>query len=155
MLPEEQARVYYCTTEQLLFLSRVCCEIQTTVAYLTTRVKQPNEDDWGKLKHVLKYFNSTRLLHLTLLLSPSQITTGMWMLLTKHMTTVRGTQAVFLRLEKMPPQVLPTNRRYPPKAHPKEKLFPNMTNQVMYSGHTNISKLKNMLLPPMSCFKTT
>jgi hypothetical protein len=45
MLPEEQARAYYHTTVQLLFQTHVCCGIQTTVANLTTRVKQPNEDD--------------------------------------------------------------------------------------------------------------
>ena len=50
ILPKEQARVYHHTTAQLLFLSRVCCDIQTTVVFLTTRVKLPNEDDWGKLK---------------------------------------------------------------------------------------------------------
>jgi hypothetical protein len=31
-----------------------------------TRVKQPNEDDWGKLKRVLPYLHSTRSLKLTL-----------------------------------------------------------------------------------------
>jgi hypothetical protein len=66
MLPEEQARAYYHRTAQLLFLSRVHCNIQATVAYLTTPVKQPDKDDWGKLKCVLKYLNSTRLLCLTL-----------------------------------------------------------------------------------------
>jgi hypothetical protein len=49
-----------------LFLSRVRCNIQTTVAFLTTRVKQPDEDDWGKLKRVLKYLHSTLSLPLTL-----------------------------------------------------------------------------------------
>jgi hypothetical protein len=35
-LPDEQARAYHHTTAQLLFLSWVCCDIQTTVAILTT-----------------------------------------------------------------------------------------------------------------------
>jgi hypothetical protein len=65
-LPKEQARAFHHTTAQLLFLSRVCCDIQTTVAFLTTRVKQLDDDDWGKLKRVLKYLNSTRFLRLTL-----------------------------------------------------------------------------------------
>jgi len=47
-------------------LSRVCRDIQITVAFLTTCVKQPDNDDWGKLKRVLKYLNSTRFLRLTL-----------------------------------------------------------------------------------------
>jgi hypothetical protein len=66
MLPEEQVRAYYHMTMQLLFLSCVHCEIQTTVAYLTTRVKQPDKDDWGELKCVLKYINLTHVLHLAL-----------------------------------------------------------------------------------------
>jgi len=49
-LSEEQARVFHHTTAQLLFLSRVRRDIQTTVAFLTTRVKRPDNDDWGKLR---------------------------------------------------------------------------------------------------------
>ncbi len=49
-LPEEQAHSFHHTTAQLLFLSRVQRDIQPTIAFLTTRVKQPDEDDWGKLK---------------------------------------------------------------------------------------------------------
>ena len=41
-------------------------DIQTAVAFLTTRVKSPDEDDWGKLKRVLKYLNGTRYLKLQL-----------------------------------------------------------------------------------------
>jgi len=33
---------------------------------LTTRVKNPDEDDWGKLKRVLKYLNGTKYLKLKL-----------------------------------------------------------------------------------------
>jgi len=66
-LPEEQAIMFHHVTAQLLFAStRVRRDIQTTVAFLTTRVKQPGEDVWGKLKRVLKYLNATRHLHLTL-----------------------------------------------------------------------------------------
>ena len=66
-LPEEQALQFHHVTAQLLYASmRVRRDIQTTVAFLTTRVKSPGEDDWGKLKRVLKYLNGTRKLHLTL-----------------------------------------------------------------------------------------
>jgi hypothetical protein len=43
-------------------------DIQTAVAFFifTTRVKSPDEDDWGKLKRVLKYLNGTRYLKLRL-----------------------------------------------------------------------------------------
>eukprot|EP00804_Cyclotella_cryptica_P023698 CCRYP_019315-RA/>CCRYP_019315-RA protein AED:0.52 eAED:0.52 QI:0/0/0/1/1/1/2/0/438 len=60
-LPEEQA------IAQLLFLSgRARWDIHTAVAFLTTRVKSPDEDDWGKVKRVLKYLNGTKDLGLTL-----------------------------------------------------------------------------------------
>jgi hypothetical protein len=65
-LSEEQARAFHHTTAQLLFLSRIRRDIQTTVAFLTTRVKRPDNDDWGKLQRVLKYLHSTRYLKLTL-----------------------------------------------------------------------------------------
>ena len=66
ILPEEQARAFHHTAAQLLFLSRARRDIQTTVAFLTTRVKHPDKDDWGKLKRVLKYLLTTRSLRLTL-----------------------------------------------------------------------------------------
>jgi hypothetical protein len=65
-LPKDQANAFHHTTAQLLFLSHVRRDIQTTVAFLTTRVKHPDNDNWGKLKRVLKYLNSTRFLRLTL-----------------------------------------------------------------------------------------
>ncbi len=36
------------------------------VAFLTTRVKSPDKDDWGKLKRALKYLNGTKYLKLKL-----------------------------------------------------------------------------------------
>jgi hypothetical protein len=66
LLPEQQAIAFHHTTAQLLFLSCTHHDIQTAVAFLTTRVKAPNEDDWGKLKRVLKYLNGTKSLKLYL-----------------------------------------------------------------------------------------
>ena len=52
---------------QLLFMATwVRRDIQTTVAFFTTRVKSPDEDDWGKLNWVLKYLNGTKYLKLRL-----------------------------------------------------------------------------------------
>ena len=34
------------------------------MSFLTTRVKKPDKDDWGKLKRALKYLNETRRLKL-------------------------------------------------------------------------------------------
>jgi hypothetical protein len=36
------------------------------VAFLTTRVIEPDKDDWGKLKRVLKYLNRMKYLKLKL-----------------------------------------------------------------------------------------
>ncbi len=40
--------------------------IQTALAFLTTRVKSPDEDNWGKLKQVLKYLNGMKYLKVNL-----------------------------------------------------------------------------------------
>jgi hypothetical protein len=83
-LPESQAVAYHHTTAQLLFLSRVRRDIQTAVAFLTTRVKEPDEDDWGKLKRVLKYLNGTRSLLLTL--STDSLSILQWYIDASHQT---------------------------------------------------------------------
>jgi hypothetical protein len=44
--------------------TRAWHNIQTVVAFLTTRVESPDEDDWGKLKRVLKFLNGTKYLKL-------------------------------------------------------------------------------------------
>ena len=62
-LEEERAIAFHHTTAQLLFMAaRAHQDIQTAVAFLTTRVKSPDKDDWGKLKRVLKYLNGTKYL---------------------------------------------------------------------------------------------
>jgi hypothetical protein len=83
-LPEDQPRAFNHTTAQLLFLSRVCQDIQTTVAFLTTRVKQPDEDGWGKLKPVLKYLHCTYSLPLTLF--ADSLTSIVWYVDASHQT---------------------------------------------------------------------
>eukprot|EP00957_Ditylum_brightwellii_P067250 5103358-Ditylum_brightwellii.AAC.1 len=46
-LDEEMARWFHTNTAKLLFLcKRARQDIQTAVAFLTTQVKQPDEDDW-------------------------------------------------------------------------------------------------------------
>ena len=65
-LPEEKSIAFHHTTAQLLFLSsQARRNIQTAVSLFTTRVKKPDEDDWGKLKRALKYLNVTRRMKLT------------------------------------------------------------------------------------------
>ena len=55
LLPEEQAIQFHCTVAQLLLVCmRARHDIQTTIVFLSTRVKAPDEDDWPKLKRVIK-----------------------------------------------------------------------------------------------------
>ncbi len=67
MLEEERRLIFHHTVAQLLLmLARARRDIQTVVAFLTTRVESPDEDDWMKLKRVLKYLNGTKYLKLKL-----------------------------------------------------------------------------------------
>jgi hypothetical protein len=58
LLEEERARAFHHAVAQLIFVSsRACKDIQLAVSFLTTRVKQPDEDNWNKLKWLLKYIH--------------------------------------------------------------------------------------------------
>jgi hypothetical protein len=60
VLGEEQARAFHHAVSHLIFATtRAMKDIQHTVAFLTTRVKSPDEDDWMKLKQLLKYIRGT------------------------------------------------------------------------------------------------
>ena len=64
---QNKGTCFHHTIAQLLFVSAMARQdIQTSVAFSTTRVKGPDEDDWGKLKMVLKYLNGTKPLKLTI-----------------------------------------------------------------------------------------
>ncbi len=66
-LEEERADKFHSIVAMLLFLCmRARRDIQTAVSFLTTRVQKPDEDDWGKLKRVLKYLKGTLYMKLTL-----------------------------------------------------------------------------------------
>ena len=55
-LTEERAQIFHRTVAHILFLvARSRRDCQTAVAFLTTRVSDPDEDDWGKLRRVLRY----------------------------------------------------------------------------------------------------
>jgi hypothetical protein len=62
---------------QLLFACpRARQDIQPTVAFLTTRVRSPVEDDWNKLKRVLQYLRCT--IHIPLILRADSLTIVKW-----------------------------------------------------------------------------
>jgi hypothetical protein len=61
VLEEERALAFHHMVAQLLFMcTRAQRDIHTAVAFLTTRVKSPDKDDWVKLKRVLKYLNGAK-----------------------------------------------------------------------------------------------
>ena len=49
----------------LFLCKRARPDIQTAIAYLSTRVKSPDEDDWKKLIRLMEYLNGTKDLVLT------------------------------------------------------------------------------------------
>jgi hypothetical protein len=56
LLEEKRAIAFQHCVAQLLFASaRAQKDIQPAVAFLTTRVREPDEDDWLKLKRLLRY----------------------------------------------------------------------------------------------------
>ena len=66
-LDEEAAQEFHHNVAKLLFLcKRARPDIQTAVAFLTTRVKSPDEDDYKKLGRVMRYLRATARLPLTL-----------------------------------------------------------------------------------------
>ena len=66
-LNEEQEMFFHHNVAKLLFLcKRARPDIQTAVAFLSTRVKHPDCDDYKKLGHVMKYIRNTITLTLTL-----------------------------------------------------------------------------------------
>ncbi len=66
-LSKELAEVFHHTVYQLLFAAnRARRDIQMAVLFLTTWVKAPDQDNWGKLVRVLKYLNGTQYMKLIL-----------------------------------------------------------------------------------------
>ena len=82
-LPEEQAVLFHHSVAQLLFLAcRARRDIQVAVAFLTTRVKKPDEDDWGELRRILQYLKGTRTLPLRL--TVDNLTYSKWFIDASH-----------------------------------------------------------------------
>lgn len=66
-LSHKTAETFHHITAQLLFLcKRSRPDIQTAVAFLSTRVKSPDTDDYKKLARVIQYLRNTKELGLTL-----------------------------------------------------------------------------------------
>jgi Reverse transcriptase (RNA-dependent DNA polymerase) len=67
LLDKAKAEMFHQYTAKLLFLcKRARPDIQTAVAFLTTRVKGPDDDDYKKLRRVMRYLRATKDMPLTL-----------------------------------------------------------------------------------------
>ena len=136
-LPEEQARSFHHTTAQLLFLSRVRRDIQPTIAFLTTRVKQPDEDDWGKLKRLLKYLNSTRKLRLTLF--ADSLTALHWYIDASHQThdDCKGHTGSILTFGKGATTSSSTKHKIPSKSSTESEIIGlyDKTGDILWTRH--------------------
>lgn len=53
-------------TKALYIMKRARPDISVAIAFLTTRVREPDHDDWEKLSHLMKYLRGTKELPLTL-----------------------------------------------------------------------------------------
>ena len=76
-LTPDKMEVFHKIVAKLLFAcKRARPDIQTTVAFLTTRVSKSDDDDWKKLKRCLQYLYATK--SLTLTLSANNMTIVKW-----------------------------------------------------------------------------
>ena len=74
LLPEAKRETFHHLVAKLLYLSkRTQPDLQTAVAFLTTRVQRADEDDWKKLGRCLRYLRNTRDLPLILSCDSSNI----------------------------------------------------------------------------------
>ena len=59
-LSKDEAEVFHTMVAKGLFLSkRSRPDIQMTIAFLCTRVREPTMEDWGKLHRVMDYLKKT------------------------------------------------------------------------------------------------
>ena len=60
-LAMEVATAFHTEVAKLLYVSkRTRPDTSLSVAFLTTRVKSPDTDDWGKLSHVIEYLRADK-----------------------------------------------------------------------------------------------
>jgi hypothetical protein len=73
-LNSTKAKTYHNLVAKTLYATkRSRPDTCTAIAYLTTRVREPDTDDWKKMAHMMKYLRGTKLLALTLSASSTGI----------------------------------------------------------------------------------
>ena len=59
-LETEKAEVFHCVVAKLLYVAkRARVDLQLALAFLCTRVSKSTQEDWEKLRRVLKYIHKT------------------------------------------------------------------------------------------------
>jgi hypothetical protein len=84
-LTERQATIFHNFVAKCLFLTkRARPDIATAVAFLTTRVKGPDEDDWKKLTRMIRYLRGS--IELPLILRADSVSVPKWWVDGSHAT---------------------------------------------------------------------
>jgi hypothetical protein len=66
-LPPDKSEKYHTIVAKILWATkRARPDTCTAIAFLTTRVREPDTDDWAKLTHLIKYIRGTRSMPLIL-----------------------------------------------------------------------------------------
>merc|ERR1712197_160515 len=66
LCPDKKQKFHMIVAQLLYILKRARPDLAPAVPFLTTRVSDPTDDDWLKLRHVIEYLCGTRELCLTL-----------------------------------------------------------------------------------------
>ena len=67
LLEDSRSNVFHTSVAKALFATKISRpDIHTVVAFLTTRVKGPNKDDWEKNLRLVQYLRNTTKMPLTL-----------------------------------------------------------------------------------------
>jgi hypothetical protein len=64
--PKKAQQFHHIVAKTLYATKRARPDTCTAIAFLTTRVREPDQDDWTKLAHLIKYLRGTKLLPLIL-----------------------------------------------------------------------------------------
>jgi hypothetical protein len=64
--PKKAQQFHHIVAKTLYATKRARPDTCTAIAFLTTRVREPDQDDWTKLAHMIKYLRGTKLLPLIL-----------------------------------------------------------------------------------------
>ena len=77
LLDKTRSRALYHAVVQVLFTGIRCRkDTQTSIAFLTTRVRKPDENDWNKVRRLLKYLKI--IIKLPLIMLSEGVTVLKW-----------------------------------------------------------------------------